>query len=416
MAKVTGHLGVSGSGKTLLMSNEAYAYWLKGARIYSNYDLNFNHPGMDIKTRIKEGCLNYTPIFTPDDLYKTTPGSVIVISELDSFGSDELMMGGVDSYDFKSKPATRMEKFVKKRLRKSHSTLLYDVQQLMMIPKRIREETLKIYEPFIYQWGRMGAEFVPYRLHYRERKIDNLDGIHKLTGRIFRLGHPIFSKTPHPKYGFIKHITPDMLKIYDTDADPFKDDDPTFRREESNNEDPAYRNELIIFKRLKKRLNFATVSAIPNSGQDSKKYGDLEIDFPIRYKIPRLIIEVKSPSKNKDGHVFSINARTKAGNITNWAGGMAFDEIYGTKHLGAFFDPNERKTYLFGIKENFEYLGKKVEPHISQLKGVVELNALLRSIKGSVKDEPINRSITDKNQEHVHVLDTEFDKFLTEDS
>ena len=379
MAQITAIVGASGSGKTLLLSNTAYRHWFLGRRIYANYDLDFGNPRTQLKDRIQEERLNYTPILEPADLYKITDGSSIFISELDTFGAGENYKGGVDSYDFRGDSATMTEKYFKKRLRKLHCSVFYDVQQLKMAPLRIREETLKVWEPYIYRWGQMGEQIVPLIVHYRIRKLDNINGTHELTGEIKTLVHPIFGHDPHPEYGYIKHITPDMLSIYDTDSDPFKDKTSFFGKEIGDPEEPAFKNEKKILKRLQTALPYATVTAIPGSGINSKKYGDLEIEFPTEFNLPKFIVEVKGAAKI-NGEVKSLNTKTTTGAITNWAGGIAYDNDYGSKHLGAYWDPILKKIYLFGIQENFKYLGKKAYPYVSLLTGVTELSKFVRRI------------------------------------
>lgn len=394
MADVIAIVGASGSGKTLLLSQYAYRNWFLGRRIYANYDLDFGTPRSNLKQRIDDGRLNYTPLFEPQDLFKITDGSAIFISEIDTFGAGENYKGGVDSYDYKSEAATITEKFFKKKLRKLHCSIFYDVQQLRMVPIRIKEETITVFEPYIYKWGRMGEDLVPLIVHYRVRKLNNIEGTHDLTGEIKRLVHPIFGhETPHPKFGFIKYITPDMLSIYDTDSDPFRSRDTFFGNAEAHEpEDPAYRNEKKIMKRFQSRLPYSTVTAIPNSGLNSKKHGDLEIEFPKAFNLPKFIIEVKGVGKVDGGEVKSLNAKTEGGQITNWAGGLAYDLDYGTKHLCAYYDTIRKKIFLFGVQENFQYLGKKAYPYISQLTGVTDLSKFVRRINKLRKkqDEPID--------------------------
>ncbi len=390
MAKIYASIGNSGEGKTLMLARFANYFWFKGRRIYANFDLDFEEPRTPLKQRIEEERLNYTPIFTPNDLYNVTEGSAIFISEIDTFGADEDFMGGVDSYNYKSPAAVRAEKFFKKRLRKMHCFLMYDVQQLIMAPKRIRDETVWVYEPYIHKealWYDSIKEkwvTVPYIVHYKVRKLDKEDGKHKYTGDIKILTHPVFGirSNPHPKYGVIRHITPDMLTCYDTDGDAFQNENNPFRRVENQaGEEPSFENEQKIMQRLKLRLPQASVTPIPNSGLGSKKYGDLELELPLEYKLPKFIIEVKGISKVKGDRVVSLNARTKDGLITNWAGGVAFDKEYGSKHLLSWYDPYKNRIFVTGIQENFGYLGKRSEPHVTQLKGIMELGAFVRAIR-----------------------------------
>ena len=410
MAKVTAIVGESGSGKTLLLSQEAFKQWFRGVRIYANYDLDFGTPRTPLEQRIKEERLNYTPIFEPADLYKITDGSAIFISEIDAFGAGENYKGGVDSYDYKSDAATLAEKYFKKKLRKMHCGVFYDVQQLKMVPIRIREETVTVYEPYIHRWGMLGEDLVPYIVHYRIRKLNNIDGTHDLTGEIKNLVHPIFGYTPHPIYGYIKHVTADMLSIYDTDSDPFKDRRNFFGEDkDSAPGQPAFRNEKRILKRLQNRLPYATVTAIPASGLHSKKFGDLEIEFPKSFNLPKFIVEVKGVGK-VNGDVKSLNAKTDTGQVTNWAGGLAYDEEYGTKHLGAYYDPIQKKIFIFGIKENFSYLGKKAYPYISMMNGITELSKFVRRInklrpkKADPIDIPESEDIPELNEDLTELL------------
>jgi len=410
MAKIYGVVGASGSGKTLLVSNFAYRSWFRNERIFSNYDLDFGTPRSSLETRIKEDRLNYTPIFTPSDFEKITNGSSIYITEIDSFGGDVQGTRGVDSYDFRSVAATQTEKFFKKRLRKMHCSVYYDVQQLKMVPKRIRDETLLVYEPYIFRWGMLDERVlnpkakpnmiqVPYVVHYRVRKLNNITGEHDLTNEVRKLVHPIFGYNPHPEYGYIRHVTPDMLNIYDTDTDPFKNADyfNSLRGINSESGKPVFKNEMKILKRFKTRLPEATVSLIPDSGINSKKYGDIEIEFPKSYDLPKFIIEVKGIGKTLNGEIRSINCKTKEGNVTNWAGGIAHDEDFGTKHLCAYLDPIKKNVFIFGIKENYAYLGKKTYPYLSQIQGIIDIAKFSRMCKKK-RDSPEDIDVSEMHR------------------
>jgi len=394
MAKIYAIVGASGSGKTLLLSNFAERSWFKGERLFSNYDLDFNTPRTPLADRIRGENLNYTPIFTPSDFEKITNGSAIFLTEIDSFGGDVQGTRGVDSYDFRSESATQTEKFFKKRLRKMHCSVYYDVQQLKMVPKRIRDETLFVYEPYIHKWGVIDERVlnpkakpnmiqVPYVVHYRVRKLNNITGEHDLTNEIKKLIHPIWGYQMHPTYGYIRHVTPDMLTIYDTDSDPFKNADyfNSLRGIDSESGKTVFKNELKIMKRFKTRLPEATVSLIPDSGINCKKYGDIEIEFPKSYDLPKFIVEVKGIGKVVEGEIRSINCKTKEGNVTNWAGGIAYDENFGTKHLCAYLDTYKKNVYLFGVAENFNYMGKKTYPYLRQIEGIIDIAKFGRMCK-----------------------------------
>ncbi len=399
MANITAIIGVSGSGKTLMLANLAKHHYFEEQRIYSNFHLNLDGDDIDFKTRRKTGNLNYTPLFTPADLGTIQNGSVVVIDEIDMFGSESHSERGADSYAYRNEASTTVERYFKKRLRKTHCTVYYTCQQLKMVPNRIRDETLKVYEPRVYMWGVYGDDIVPYIVHYSIRKLNNITGNHDLTGEVKLMVHPVFGHYPHPDFGYIKHVTPDMLTVYDTDADPFRPAESGMFFGQTDDEEAAeqisrYQCEVMTYKAFNKALPEATVMTYPNSGCNSKRCGDMEIEFPTEYGIPKIIVEVKGGSREytEDNQMKNIKITNPDGLKTNWGEALAHDKQFGTIHVIAIPNLKTEEIFVFGLNDNYNYIKDKTKLAFSKLNGVLEIEDFCKMLKQKKK----NLSIGDR--------------------
>lgn len=309
MAEITAIIGLSGAAKTLLMSNIAWREYLKGnRRIFANYYLQLDLENHSFKDRQKKKDLNlnFSPIYEPDDL-KQIPRTVsarIFLDEIDAFGADNILESGVDSYTYRSKEATATEKYFKKRLRKSNAHAYYTVQQMAMVPVRIREETTTIFMPKVKKWRPTDNPvhpMAPHILHYGIYRRDLTTGKFRNTGKIRNLNHPL---------GIANHISDDMLNIYDTNADIFFKADragsiiPESDSGEVNSVkvDP-FRNPVTdesLYQECKKIFNHGTiVEKIAESGRCSEWKGDVIITPPGR---PPVILDaVGTREYFKDG-------------------------------------------------------------------------------------------------------------------
>ncbi|VVB60357.1 Uncharacterised protein [uncultured archaeon] len=358
-----------------------------GSRIYANFHLNLDNRQIDFATRRKENDLNYTPVFTPEDLSSVTSGSSIFIDELDVLGVENPEERGVDSYSYRNESSTLSERFLKKRLRKKNCSIWYTIQQLNMVPTRIRAETLNVFEPIVVKSiMNEHGEIVPYIIHYRERYLNNITGMHDLTPDIKILSHPIFgySSTPHPKFGVIKYVTPDMLSLYDTMSEPFRPSDKFSTKAgfpKDRDENFVYPNEKAVCEALKKALPQASIIPYPRSGLGSKRAGDIEIKFPVDFGLPTIIVEVKGADKfGKDGDIRSISTQ-QDGKGMNWSDALAFDGNFNTVHVCAFRNHKTEEIFVFGIKENFEYINGKKKVALSKLEGVMTLKDFTNELK-----------------------------------
>lgn len=318
---------------------------------------------------------------------------------MDSLGQD-LASGkkGVDSYGFREESAEKAVYFFKKKMRKLHCSVYMDTQQLNLLPKRLREEVKIVWEPRIVKKWNIDERLldptaparyieVPYDIHYTVRRINNITGEHDLTGEVKRIVHPIwgYKGQPHPIYGYIKHITPDMMKIYDTWSDAFRSKEVFNAMKSTTPEDgtPVFKNEAKIIKMLQRRLPEAIVSAIPNSGLNSREHADIRLSFPKSYTCPTYLLEVKGVAGHVDNEVRSLSCHTKDNGVTNWAACIAHDLEYGTKTLCAYFDMFKAEVFLFDIQENYAYMGKKIKPSLSNIKGIMSLQKFASSCKKS---------------------------------
>lgn len=385
------------------MAKRAY---YQGGRIYSNFHLNLDGKTIDFQTRRKNGDLNYTPIFQPEDLSGVSSGSWIFIDELDVLGIESNEDRGVDSYSYRNEASTLAERYLKKKLRKKHCKIRFTIQQLNMTPSRIRAETLEVYEPHIVQRAvTIKGEMVPYVVHFRTRVLDNIDGLHKLTPDLRQLVHPVFGypDNPHPTLGIIKTVTQDMLDLYDTYSDAFRPSDA--KRlfgmkgeilEESG--ELIYPNEKNIYEKLKKALPEASIILYPRSGHNLRRCGDMEFTLPIDYHIPTIIIEAKGVDNyDKAGNVRMIKTTIHDGSDNthgmNWSDAMAHDVNYNTIHLCAFSNPKTMEVFLFSVKDNYEYIQNKKRISISKLSGVMSLKDFTDSIKNNRKKGTVGESI-----------------------
>lgn len=349
MANITAIVGLSGAAKTLLMSNIAWREYLKGHRIFANYYLEFDYEHHKFNDRQKKGLLNFTPIFEPNDLKKIpkTSHAQIFLDEIDAFGADNILESGVDSYNFRSKEATATEKYFKKRLRKSNASAYYTVQQMAMVPKRIREETTTIFRPQVKRWRQTGDTkhpVAPQLLHYRIYKMDLGTGNFVNSGKVKSLNHPL---------GISPGITQDMLEIYDTNSDIFFKDDKTGVSErqgvdsnsgmtdqvvsKSGKRDP-FRNPTTdesLFIECKKTFNHGTiVEKIEESGRYSPWKGDIKISPPGKQTV--ILDAVGVHMYHKDGITAkSLETRNKYDAFSEM---INIDIAHNTKHYLAFYN------------------------------------------------------------------------------
>lgn len=278
MADIRAYVGMSGSAKTLCLSNEAWKMWLKGYRVYSNYDLVFDGNAKPWAKRYNEGELNYSPLFHPKDLLriKLQGRFVIVLDEIDNFGSDpDDLMGGVDAYDFKSEAARMTSAFFKKRLRKLHGSLRYTVQQMRMVPPRVREETEFLDLPHVVKTRMTGdpaRPTAPLVVVIKEKRInpESPGGEYYDTGIARRLAHPLLG---------LGYVTPDMLQIYNTDADILSAADLPQPRANPFAENAV--NDEKFYHACQKHFGVdCMVELLQDSGNNSQWIGDVVVTPP----------------------------------------------------------------------------------------------------------------------------------------
>ncbi len=351
---------MSGSAKTLAIANFAWRDWFTRKRIYSNFYLQFDGLDMSFKDREKEGLLNFTPLYEPSDLLKISKNSnsAIYLDELDAFGADvKTMKGGADSYDFRGSSAVIVEKFFKKRLRKSHGKCWYTVQQLAMAPKRVREETEYMYSPKVLKWRKttdlvhpLAPLFVILREQKKDLAAETVD-VFNDTGRIKKLSHPLFSQ--------ISFVTPDMLRIYDTDADIFykNADKPksadNFRNPQSDHD---------LFKACKRYFEPACmVEKLKDSGRYSIWKGDVMIT-PLNSS--PIILDATGAAERKNlKPITRLETRAKWDELSKMCD---IDDRSGSSHYIAYY--NERMTEKGNIMKDW------FVSHIDNIKNEVRHN------------------------------------------
>jgi len=327
---------MSGSAKTLAIANFAWRDWFSRKRIYSNFYLQFDGRNMSFKDREKEGLLNFTPLYEPSDLLKISKNSnsAIYLDELDAFGADlKTMKGGADSYDFRGSSAVIVEKFFKKRLRKLHGECWYSVQQFAMVPKRVREETEYIYSPKVLKWRKTpdpihptAPLFVILREQIKDLAAESIDVFHD-TGRIKKLSHPLFSQ--------ISFVTPDMLRIYDTDSDIF------YKSADKPKSADNFRNPLSdhdLFKACKRYFEPACmVEKLKDSGRYSVWKGDVMIT---PQNSSPLILDATGAAERKNlKPITRLETRAKWEELSKMCD---IDDRSGSSHYLAFY--NEHMT------------------------------------------------------------------------
>ena len=392
MANITAIVGLSGASKTLLMSNIAWREYLKGRRIFANYYLQLDLEDYTFKDRQKKDNLNlnFMPLFEPNDLKKIprTASARIFIDEIDAFGADNILESGVDSYTYRSKEATATEKYFKKRLRKSNADAYYTVQQMAMVPIRIREETTTIFQPKVKKWVETGNKehpMAPQILHYSIFKRDLNSGKFRNSGQVRNLVHPL---------GLAPHITPDMLSIYDTNADIFFKEDKASVTEVTENEsdkpnsgnDNSFSFELenLFFSECEKIFNHGSiVELLKNSGRHSKWMGDIMITPPQK---PPIIFDVCGPKRhNKSGKASQLHTADKQNVFSNMNN---IDSTIGSHHFIAYYDKeftntgNEKKLWqVVPLKDNLFYLTNRTKKflNINDLKNISPLSDLTLS-------------------------------------
>lgn len=391
MANITAIVGLSGAAKTLLMSNIAWREYLKGRRIFANYYLQLDLESYTFKDRQKKDnlSLNFMPLFEPDDLKKIprTASARIFIDEIDAFGADNILESGVDSYTYRSKEATATEKYFKKRLRKSNADAYYTVQQMAMVPVRIREETTSIFIPKVMKWIETGNKehpIAPQILHYQIHKRDLTTGKFRNTGQVRSLMHPL---------GLAPHITPDMLTIYDTNADIFfKEDRAITEVTESESVEPnsgndnsfSFELEKQFFSECEKIFNHGSiVELLKNSGRYSKWHGDIMITPPQK---PPIVFDVCGPKHhNKSGKASQLHAANKQKIFSDMS---VIDSTIGSHHYIAYYDKEftgsgkeKKKWQVVPLEDNLLYLTNRTKKflNINDLKNISPLSDLTLS-------------------------------------
>jgi hypothetical protein len=392
MANITAIVGLSGAAKTLLMSNIAWREYLKGRRIFANYYLQLDLEDHTFKDRQKKKDLNlnFMPLFEPDDLKRIprTASARIFIDEIDAFGADNILESGVDSYTYRSKEATATEKYFKKRLRKSNANAYYTVQQMAMVPIRIREETTAIFQPKVKKWIETGNKehpTAPQILHYSIFKRDLNSGKFRNTGQVRNLMHPL---------GLAPHITPDMLSIYDTNADIFFKEDKNGITEvtESELDNPVSGNknpysfdlEKQFFSECEKIFNHGSiVELLKNSGRHSKWKGDIMITPPGK---PPIVFDICGPKRhNKNGNASQLHAADKQKVFSDMS---VVDTTIGSHHFLAYYDKEftgsgkEKKSWcVVPVEDNLFYLTSRTKKflNINDLKNISPLSDLTLS-------------------------------------
>ena len=391
MANITAIVGLSGAAKTLLMSNIAWREYLKGRRIFANYYLQLDLENHTFKDRQKKDGLNlnFMPLFEPNDLKKIprTASARIFLDEIDAFGADNILESGVDSYQYRSKEATATEKYFKKRLRKSNANAYYTVQQMAMVPVRIRDETTAIYQPKVKKWVETGNKehpLAPQILHYSIFKRDLNSGKFRNTGQVRNLMHPL---------GVAPHITPDMLSIYDTNADIFFKEDKISVSEvtesESDNSNSVkvdpFRNPVTdesLFQECRKIFNHGTiVEKIAESGRCSEWKGDIIISPPGQ---PYIILDAVGSHKFAPDGVTTKWLQTK-NKYDSFSKMIDIDTVHKTKHYLAFYNKRLNKKdavlknwFIAPLDLNLAILKEKNKKAVmvKDLEGIQPLNEL----------------------------------------
>jgi hypothetical protein len=346
MADIRAIGGMSGSGKTLVLANDAWRAFMEGYRIYSNFDLVFDGNQDSFQKRYAEGKLNYVPLFGPKDLFKIKEKGkfLIVIDEIDVFGSDaEDWSGGVDAYAYRSEAAKLVSIFFKKRLRKMSGRVLYTVQQMRMIPPRVREETEYLLLPKIwkkYETGDPDHPMAPLVILIEEKRISVESGEFYPTGIMRKLVHPIF-KFPV--------ITKDMLWIYDTDADILTVKDlPGDQKSNPYVENAIY--DEPVFKLAQEMLGKgAMVEQLKNSGRYSKWLGDvLIVGGGVQIVLDVVGVKKRHNGKKTKGKAMQIDLKAKWNKISEM---LEIDDKTGSMHFLTFYDidPENPETKVWKV-------------------------------------------------------------------
>jgi hypothetical protein len=331
MADIRAFVGMSGSAKSLCMSNTTWGYWLQGYRIYSNYDLIFDGNNKPWSARYAARELNYTPLFHPRDLLKIKLRGklLIVLDEIDNFGSDPNdLLGGVDAYDFKSESARLTSAFFKKRLRKLHGKLFYTVQQMRMVPPRVREETEFLDLPEIVRTRLTGDPVhpvAPLVVIIKEKRInpESPGGEFRDTGMARRLCHPILG---------IGYVTPDMLQIYNTDGDILSTQDLPSKPGNPFAENAV--NDEKFFHECQKHFGIdCVVELLQDSGNNSQWIGDVVVTPPGQAP---LIFDVTGVHKYyKNGSARYLNLAPKWEKLKEM---LQLDAKIGSVHYLAYYE------------------------------------------------------------------------------
>jgi hypothetical protein len=201
---------------------------------------------------------------------------MILLDEIDNFGSDpDDLMGGVDAYDFKSEASRMTSAFFKKRLRKLEGKLRYSVQQMRMVPPRVREETEFLDLPKIVKTrptGDPARPIAPLVVVIQEKRInpESAGGEYYNTGRARKLRHPLLGLTI---------VTPDMLQIYNTNADILNVEDIPHRHKNPFVENAV--NDEKFYNECQKQFGVdCLVELLQNSGNNSQWIGDVMVTPP----------------------------------------------------------------------------------------------------------------------------------------
>jgi len=138
-------VGKRGMGKTLLMTWLLWHYAKQsGLPVYSNYSLKL--PGVECKKMSKEFMRTFFE--TKGEAFLKMNGGLLAIDEFTLF---------LDAYDFRSKAAKLFSYFVL-QTRKRNVSLFYTVQQMNLVPLRMRNNTDLIIEPYYND----GDDFIQY--------------------------------------------------------------------------------------------------------------------------------------------------------------------------------------------------------------------------------------------------------------
>lgn len=330
MANITAIAGISGSGKTLLAANRAFRNYLHGYKIYSNFDLDFHgNIKVPFKKRYVAGKLDYIPIFEPKDLFKIRPRGKwsLHLDEIDAFGADENYRGGADSYDYQSDSARLVSQFFKKRLRRMDGMVDYTVQHMGQVPKRIREETVKVMKPHIYKYYRGTKTPAKMRIEYEFIDVG--------TGDFYKANDLVgFLKDPLGK-GY-DLILPEMLNCYDTKADPLSTKNiPQSLKDKTPVENAVYDD--IVYKKVRDMFGSSVeVIKLKDSGRYSQWHGDILING---YK-QQLILDVTGVKKrfasgDHQGEAMQIDLGHKWKGVKDM---LALDQKIGSMHLFVYYD------------------------------------------------------------------------------